>query len=159
MPYGAVISLEQAHAIVCAADQPNGGLLIDTWHCHRTGIGAQDLEALPPDCVIGVQVSDVRPEPLPDLRFEARHLRRLPGDGTADIVGTLRALAGFHRVTSVAVEVMSDELDALDSVVVAQRTHASLQRLLGDAGWAREPAGPRLSGLVPDPPVGRPFQG
>lgn len=150
MPYGAVRSLEQALTIVRAAEQPNGGLLIDTWHCHRTGLRPSALGGDVAEQVISLQISDVQPHPGADPRTEARHQRRLPGEGVADIEGVLRTLLG--RVPSVAVEVMSDALDATAPTEVAARAYAAARRALADAGWA--PAAtppPPGSGLVPDP--------
>lgn len=135
MPYGAVTSLAQADRIVTDAGQPNGGLLIDTWHCHRTGVGADDLAALPADRVISIQICDAQPTPLTDLREEARHLRRLPGEGVADITGALRALAHSTRVASVAVEIMSDALDRIPSDVAAKLAHRATGLALTKGGW------------------------
>ncbi|MDT3396528.1 sugar phosphate isomerase/epimerase [Streptomyces sp. B1866] len=136
MPYGAIPSLRRALDIVERAGRPGGGLLIDTWHCHRTGLSAEHIAALDPDAVLSVQICDTRPDPHPDPRHEARHLRLLPGEGTADIHGILRALLPSQRVASVAVEVMSDELDAMDCAAVAQQARTALDKALAGGGWA-----------------------
>ncbi|MEV5318348.1 TIM barrel protein [Streptomyces sp. NPDC052687] len=137
MPYGAIPSLDRALHLVESAARPSAGLLIDTWHCHRTGLGAEDIAALAPDAVLSVQICDTRPDPHPDPRHEARHLRLLPGEGTADIHGILRALLPARRLESVAVEVMSDELDAMDGASVAQQARVALDKSLAGGGWTR----------------------
>ncbi|MET9294662.1 sugar phosphate isomerase/epimerase [Streptomyces sp. NPDC003077] len=135
MPYGAITSLAQAHHIVERADRPNGGLLIDTWHCHRTGVTAADLAALPPERIISVQICDARPVPHPDLRHEARHLRLLPGEGVADIVGALRTLGRCTRVAGVSVEVMSDSLDGIPPDTAAALARSAAQGVLDESDW------------------------
>ena len=135
MPYGVITSLSEANRIVEEADQPNGGLLIDTWHCHRTGVGASELALLPPGRVVSVQICDARPAAHSDLRHEARHLRRMPGEGVADIIGALRALKGGTRVSGIAVEVMSDELDAMSPGTAARLAHEAAHRMLRDSEW------------------------
>ncbi|NLU71019.1 sugar phosphate isomerase/epimerase [Streptomyces sp. HNM0574] len=135
MPYGAVTSLAQANRIVEEAGSPNGGLLVDTWHCHRTGVRPADLAALPPERVLSVQICDAPAAPHQDLRHEARHLRLLPGRGAADISGLLRALGGCPRVTGVSVEVMSDALDALPPHTTAALARSAAQGVLTESDW------------------------
>ncbi|MFK4100736.1 sugar phosphate isomerase/epimerase family protein [Streptomyces sp. NPDC019531] len=135
MPYGAITSLSQANRIVEEAGRPNGGLLIDTWHCHRTGVGALELAQLPPDRVISVQICDAQPVAHSDLRHEARHLRRVPGEGVAGIVEALRALRGQTRLSGAAVEVMSDALDRASPGAAARLTYDATQRVLKESEW------------------------
>jgi sugar phosphate isomerase/epimerase len=121
MPYGAITSLSQANRIVEEADQPGGR--------------PADLALLPPERVISVQICDAGPVPHTDLRHEARHLRRIPGEGVADIAGLLKALAGATRVSGVAVEVMSDALDSTSPDTAAALAHSAARNILKESDW------------------------
>jgi sugar phosphate isomerase/epimerase len=58
------------------------GIVLDSYHLHRTGVGATDLADIPASAIALVQVSDVSatpavpPQPLTD--------RLLPGEGSVD---------------------------------------------------------------------------
>src|ERR1700683_728325 len=120
MPYTPpVTTLHEAWKIVQATGQPNAGLLIDAWHWARAGESARSLELIPPERITGIQLSDGLPEALPDRVAESRHHRLIPGAGAFDLAAFLH-LMNNHGVTApLAVEVMSDELDALPPATAA----------------------------------------
>lgn len=136
MPYSGIPTLDLAARIVAAADQPNAGLLIDAWHCARSGTTPGALTAVPAEKIVSVQLDDVLPLPLNDLRHESRHHRLLPGEGSADLVGLLHRLRRHGVHAPVAVEVMSDELDAADPRHTAARAWRTTSQVLRQAGWA-----------------------
>jgi sugar phosphate isomerase/epimerase len=72
-------SLERAREVIAAAQRPNVGLLLDTYHLHQTGRSGRGFEDLSPEEIFYVQFSDVAampPEP-PSLTD-----RLPPGQGT-----------------------------------------------------------------------------
>jgi sugar phosphate isomerase/epimerase len=111
MPYSGVPDLPTGWSVVRDAGEPNGALLVDAWHWARSGTTTEDLEPVPPDKIVAVQLCDVLAEPMTALREESLHHRLLPGDGYGDVVGMIRALqAKDVQPRIIAVEVISDDL-------------------------------------------------
>lgn len=111
MPYSGVPDLATAWEIV--RDVPNGGLIVDSWHWARAGQKPADLDVVPPERIVSVQLCDVREHPMDPPRAESLGHRLPPGEGFGDTDGLVRALRDHGvrpRVT--AVEVISDELVA-----------------------------------------------
>lgn len=112
IPYSAIPDLPATLAIIEAAACPNAGLVFDTWHYLRSGGTVEELRGLPGKSLLSIQLSDVLPTPLDEPRTEARHHRQVPGEGVADLRGTLQAIADSGAPTvPIAVEVVNDELD------------------------------------------------
>lgn len=56
--------LAVAREIVALANQPNCGLLIDTYHAQRMGDGGRSFEDVPASDIVAFQFSDVPPGPI-----------------------------------------------------------------------------------------------
>ncbi len=102
LPFTNIVDAADALAIVEAAGRPNGGVCVDIWHHAR---GADDLELIariPPELIVGVQMSDGPSAPIAvggglddhlDDRFDDRfdykddclRHRVPPGEGTFDV--------------------------------------------------------------------------
>jgi sugar phosphate isomerase/epimerase len=132
MPYSGVPDLATAWGIVEGV--PNGGLIIDAWHWTRAGQTAADLQTVPAERIVSVQLCDVRAEPMDAARAESLGHRLPPGHGYGDTVGLVRALAA-HGVTPavMAVEVISDDLVARGVDVAAQVTADAAREVLRQA--------------------------
>jgi sugar phosphate isomerase/epimerase len=129
MPYSGVPDLATAWQIV--APVPNAGLIIDNWHWARAGQKPADLDSVPADRIVSVQLCDVREEPMHPLRAESLGHRVPPGQGYGDTVGLVRALAA-HGVTPavMAVEVISVDLVARGVDVAARVTADAAREVL-----------------------------
>ncbi|MFF0454893.1 sugar phosphate isomerase/epimerase family protein [Nocardia africana] len=137
MPYAAIDSATRAWQVIEASGADNAGLLIDAWHWQRAHTADEPesaLRAIPAARVAAIQLCDTLPEPLPDLRREALHCRQLPGHGAAALIPMLRRLARHGVRAPIAVEVVSDELDAQDPYLTAQQAYASSRTVLHDSG-------------------------
>ena len=132
MPYSGVPDLATAWQVVQAV--PNAGLIIDGWHWARAGQHAADLDNVPSERIVSVQLCDVRAEPMEPLRAESLGHRLPPGQGWGNTVGMVRALAE-HGVapTVMTVEVISDELVARGVEVAAQVTADAAREVLTSA--------------------------
>ncbi|QFR97023.1 sugar phosphate isomerase/epimerase family protein [Streptomyces tsukubensis] len=125
MPYAGVTSVQEAWRVVGGAGEPNGGLLVDAWHWTRSGAAATDLDGIPADRVAAVQLADTLRKPLRDPGYEARHHRLLPGEGSGDVTGMLRTLWAHGVRAPLAVEVVSDLLDAQNPQLTARQAYRS----------------------------------
>ncbi|WP_063064127.1 sugar phosphate isomerase/epimerase family protein [Nocardia violaceofusca] len=138
MPYAAIDSATCAWQVIEASGADNAGLLIDAWHWERAHTADEPdsaLRAIPAERMAAIQLCDTLPEPLSDLRREALHCRRLPGHGAAALIPMLRRLARHGVRAPIAVEVVSDDLDAQDPYVTARQAYTTSRRVLRDSGW------------------------
>jgi sugar phosphate isomerase/epimerase len=132
MPYSGVPDLATAWQIV--EPVPNGALIVDNWHWVRAGQQPADLEEVPPERIVSVQLCDVRAEPMDPLRAESLGHRLPPGQGYGDTVGLVRTLTAHGVVPAVvAVEVISDELVTRGVDVAAQVTADAARDVLSQA--------------------------
>jgi sugar phosphate isomerase/epimerase len=136
MPYSGVPDLATAWRIVQGV--PNAGLIVDGWHWARAGQQAADLDDVPAERIVSVQLCDVRAEPMEPLRAESLGHRLPPGKGYGDTVGMVRGLTK-HGVTPavMAVEVISDELVARGVDVAAHVTADAAREVLAAAATYR----------------------
>jgi sugar phosphate isomerase/epimerase len=133
MSYSGVPDLATAWQIVRAV--PNAGLIVDGWHWARAGQRGDDLDDVPAERIVSVQLCDVRAEPMKLPRAESLGHRLPPGRGYGDTVGMVRALAGHGIIPAVmAVEVISDELVACGVEVAAKVTADAAREVLAAAG-------------------------
>ena len=138
MPYSGVPDLATAWQIVQGV--PAAALIIDNWHWARAGQTRADLDEVPAERIVSVQLCDVRQEPMHPPRAESLGHRLPPGRGYGDTVGLVRALAA-HGVTPavMAVEVISDDLVARGVDVAAQVTAVAAREVLARAGGGFRP--------------------
>lgn len=113
MPYSGVPDLGTAWQILQDADRPNSALIVDVWHWARAGMTSKDLDGVPANRIVSVQLCDVQQTPMDPLRSESLGHRLPPGDGYGDAAGLVRGLRDHGvRPDLVAVEVISDALVA-----------------------------------------------
>jgi sugar phosphate isomerase/epimerase len=138
-PESGVPDLTTAWEIVENTGRPNGGVLFDTWHFHRSASDLEVLRRIPGDRVFATQISDAGGEVMGTLWEDTLHHRLLPGDGAIDLDVVLGAL-GATGLRLVGPEVFSDELLAMapDEAATSScaRTRAAIDHALG-AGWDR----------------------
>ncbi len=133
MPWMAVRNCREAAAIVDAAGQANGRVLVDALHVSRSGTTLDDVRGLGAGRVHYAQICDA---PVgggwstEEMIFTARQERMLPGDGGIDLEGLVRALP-FG--VPISVEVPSESGKAAHGVeawcaMALARTRALLAR-------------------------------
>jgi len=114
MPFDVnVQTLETALEVVNGADQPNGGLAIDTWHMAKLGIVPEDLRLISREHLKWVELSDGQWENMKDPIDEVVNHRNLPGEGQFPIREYVAVVqdAGYDKPWGV--EVLSEALRAL----------------------------------------------
>jgi sugar phosphate isomerase/epimerase len=141
MPWTAVPNLATARAIVEAAGEPNGGVLVDALHWDRSGGTTEEIRALPARLVNYVQFCD---GPADYDRSDegmirvARSARLNPGEGSIDCVSLAAAMPDG---VTISVEVPNHELArALSPKTRAEAALAAARRVLEAAGrtWKAE---------------------
>jgi sugar phosphate isomerase/epimerase len=141
-PRSGVPDLASAWRIVSDAGRPNGGMVFDTWHFFRSDPDFELLATVPGNRIFVVQVSDAAAEMVGDVIEDTTHRRRLPGDGSFDLVRVLDVLERIGALRSVGPEILSDELSLLSpaeaAAVAGARVGELLAQVLG-AGWRSVP--------------------
>lgn len=99
-------TLADAWRMVAEAGQPNGALIFDTWHHFRVGGSAADLDHVDARRIVGVQLSDAPAvATIPELAKECMAARLWPGEGDADVAGTVRRLRSGGCTAPLGIEV------------------------------------------------------
>jgi sugar phosphate isomerase/epimerase len=132
-PWTDLPTLNVAWELVRRADRPNAGIMFDTWHHARSGGTVADLAAIPPDRIFGIQLCDTRATFEGTLLEDTQH-RLLPGQGTADVVSTVRQLRAMGVTAVIGGEVLSPEWSGLTSLEVATRLYDSMRDVVDRAG-------------------------
>ena len=71
---------------------PNIGVVLDIWHWYHSGGTVADILATDPKRIVHVHLSDARPMAAEDVRD---NMRLMPGEGSIDTTGFLKALAAI----------------------------------------------------------------
>lgn len=97
MPFTNVKTIDTAVAVLEAAAQPNGGLLLDIWHLVRGGMDYSEIAKIPARYFKGIELDDADAQIVGTLFEDTRFSRRLCGQGSFDIPRFLREAkaAGF----------------------------------------------------------------
>jgi len=125
-PAHSVSTFASAWQIVELADMSNGGLVLDTFHFHRSGCTLEMLESVPAEKVFLVQVSDSVDLPLREL--EDRH-RVYPGSGVIPLDQLLAALDGKGYSGYYSLELHNEGYWEEDPLVVAREGLRAMHRL------------------------------
>jgi sugar phosphate isomerase/epimerase len=111
IPWQQTRDLAAAAALVRAAGQPNAGVMVDSLHFARAGVGLHEIDACPPEWFRYIQLCDAPkapPESLEGLLYAAREERLFPGEGELDLTGLLRRLpAGIPIALEIPTETLS----------------------------------------------------
>ncbi len=140
LPWSTIPDLRTAWAIVDGAGRSNGGVLLDAWHYFRGTPDDALLRSLPSSAFVGVQLDDTD-APVGPAMEDTILRRRLPGAGTFDLVGLVRALDAIGVDVPYSVEVMSTEEQARPVAEAARRAHDRDRR--GAATRPRRVTAPR----------------
>lgn len=123
-----VFDYRDAATLVAELQNPNFGLVLDSFHIFARGHSLDPIANIPPEHIFLVQVSDA---PMLDLAYLdwSRSHRALPGRGSFDLqafTSKVRA-TGYDGVFSL--ECFSDELRAEQAQSVAEDGFAAMNRL------------------------------
>jgi sugar phosphate isomerase/epimerase len=107
----------------------NAGLVVDSWHVFRGGIALADLERIPGERILCIQVNDADAAVRGSLAQDTQ--RRKPcGEGVFDLDGFLASLDRAGASVPVSVEIISPVFAALDLDEAARISVTGARRLL-----------------------------
>lgn len=127
VPWSDVRNVDAALTLVDGIS--NAGLVIDSWHVFRGGISLGDIERIPGDKILCVQINDAARIPVGDLAYDTLH-RKPCGEGSFDLKGFLDSIDRTGTTAPLSVEIISPEFAALDLSTAAARSHDSARALL-----------------------------
>jgi sugar phosphate isomerase/epimerase len=134
LPFTNIVDAADALAIVEEADRPNGGVCVDIWHHAR---GADDLDlirAIPPELIVGVQMSDGPATPtLPDYKDDCLRHRVPPGEGDFGAVEFVRTIIEAGVDVPWSLEVCNDDVWGRSGAEHVQRAADGMRRVLDEA--------------------------
>ena len=131
MPTSSINSLATAWDIVKQADRPNGGLVFDMWHYFRGDPDDDLLQTLPGERIYRVQVADAKDEIKGgSLNEDLMHYRLPPGEGDFALEPTLEVLKDIGGLSSVGIELFSDNFDAMSPQEAGEKAGRSLRDIL-----------------------------
>lgn len=140
IPLWGVPTLEMVWEILQGADQPNMGLVFDTWHFVRGGSSLATLRQIPGHLIHCVQLND-GPLTLPEgvTIKDNCYDRKFPGDGQFPNVEIVRILAETGGLNQLGAEVFSPMLTAMSADEIARVSRDSI-----DAVLVKASSSPRL---------------
>ncbi len=110
MPEGSIPDLATAAGIVAAIASPHVGVMLDTWHLHRTGGTVADVAALPPGTVHAVQLSDALDDVFGTGTEPPTRDRLLPGRGVIPLAEIVAVVRSTRPEAVIAVEVFDQSV-------------------------------------------------
>lgn len=131
LPFTDVADLASARAIVETAGRLNGGVCLDIWHCVRSGCSIEEIAAIPPDLIAGLQMSDGTSEPaIEDYKSDCLAHRVPPGDGEFDLDGFVSTIVEAGVDAPWSVEVCNTDAWAADPDGHVGRSADGMRRVL-----------------------------
>lgn len=128
LPWTDIPDVPTAWEIARRAGRKNGGLLVDTWHYFRGAGNEVALRAVPAERIVAVQIDDA--DAASGAPYEDTLRRRLPGEGTLDLVGFVRLLDELGVEAPLSVEIISPEQAARPVIEAARCAHDATRAVL-----------------------------
>jgi sugar phosphate isomerase/epimerase len=130
MPEGSIPDLATAAGIVAAVGSPTVGVMLDTWHLHRTGGTVADVRALPPGTVHAVQLSDALGDVFATGTEPPTRDRLLPGRGEIPLAEIVAAVRTSRPGVVVSIEVFDQSVAGTPAADRARAAAKSLDAVL-----------------------------
>ena len=134
-----------AWEIVRRADQPNVGLILDSFHTLGRGIDPDTIRRIPGDRIFFVQLADA-PAIDMDLLYWSRHFRNMPGEGDLDVARFMGAVLATGYGGPISLEIFNDQFRGGLPRAIARDGHRSLVHLMDNVRRAE-------TGLAVDLPL------
>jgi len=142
-----VSDYEHAWRIVDAADHPNLGTCLDSFHILSRGSDPATIRDIPGDKIFYLQLADA-PELVMDVLQWSRHYRCFPGQGGFDLAAFVQHVLATGYAGPLSLEVFNDVFRQADPQRMAIDAMRSLLLLEEAAGVAPLPPAAPLSGYA-----------
>ncbi|WP_236735163.1 sugar phosphate isomerase/epimerase family protein [Mycolicibacterium peregrinum] len=113
MPFSIIDTVPFGAELIRAAGHPVVGLLVDAWHVFRAGTTLDELAAVAPEKIFGVELDDAAAHVVGTLFEDTVNNRLLCGEGTFDLTGLIVTLRSLGFDGPWGVEILSDSFRAL----------------------------------------------
>ena len=127
LSWGPVPDPVTASEIVCLANRPNGGLVLDTLHLMRSG-GLGSLSRISVEQIFATQFCDGKATRNGDPFTDAAN-RLWPGEGDFDLAAILQQIRRGGCRAPLGIEVMNDETRSMTPAAIAARAFSALQTI------------------------------
>lgn len=124
-------SLEETLDWIAAINEPNVGLLFDSYHWYTNGLNTEDITGLRADQIVHVHINDAKDVPVEQVLDNDR---LYPGEGVIDLAGFLRGLHHIGYTGPVAQEVLTPDAPAESPEVLAARSRDGFDKVFEAAG-------------------------
>lgn len=124
-------TIRTAWYIVERAGDPDGTIVMDSFHIYNGGSTLEDLRAVPGQRISMFHINDAPPAPPPGSLTDAD--RVMPGDGVIDLPAMLRTLDEIGYSGPISLELFNQALWEQDPLAVARSGMERLKRLVGTA--------------------------
>ncbi len=111
----------------------NGGVLVDSWHYFRGAADPEHLRAIPANRIVAIQFDDADQEMVGNLYEDTTLRRRLPGQGSFDLVGFIKLLDEIGIEAPVSVEILSPEQQGYPVIEAARLAHDASRGVIARA--------------------------
>lgn len=139
IPTSMIPTIDVGWPLVRDVGRDNVGLVLDMFHLGRSGCTTQQLDEIPADRVLHVQLCDAPRTPrLPSYFDEAVTIRDWAGEGELPVAELCRSLHERGAFGHVGPEVFSPEHATLDPVTLGRRCRAKTDEFLADLGIATD---------------------
>jgi sugar phosphate isomerase/epimerase len=132
LPGTGIPDLKTGLAVVRHANQPNGKLLFDTWHHARCGGTPPEIDAEAARWIGALQLSDrtLDQDLVPYVPMTGR---KIPGRGALPLARWVAPILAAHPGMPVGVEILSDEMEAMDFDEAAGTAATALRDVIAEA--------------------------
>lgn len=118
-----------AWEVVRRADQPNIGLILDSFHTLSRKIDVNSIRSIHADKIFIVQLADAPAFDM-DLLYWSRHYRNMPGEGDLPVLDFMRAVCATGYDGVLSLEIFNDQFRAASNRAVAIDGQRSLINLM-----------------------------
>lgn len=132
LPFTGVPNLAAALSVREQVDEPNLGLVIDSWHFARAGFEYDLLAEVPGEWIHFVQLNDAASEPWPYPFAETMGGRLRPGEGAVDWPRFIGLLEDKQLHCPIGSEQYSDAVKAMPLGEACRYLHDSVQAIVAN---------------------------
>jgi sugar phosphate isomerase/epimerase len=113
MPFAMIDTLKDSLTMIEGAGAKNGGIVLDLWHIVKLRIPYEEVNSIPPQHLISVELNDGTFEAPWSLHEDTVNHRRLCGEGEFDVKGFVDGVRKAGYQGPWGIEVLSSELRKL----------------------------------------------